>query len=140
MPNDTLRANARAIPIDRRAALSGLVAAGAMLIAPHAAKAASDDAEVFAALEHFGRLREAKEAADSLEELFPGQDAKKAADQAFNATYDAAEAMLRLRPQTIAGLRAIVQTLVDFGLFEVQDEGEALAQLLLEAPALGGEA
>ena len=50
MPNDTLRANAQAMPIDRRAALGSLAAAAAaMLAAPRVAKAAGaaePDAEV----------------------------------------------------------------------------------------------
>ena len=84
-----------------------------MMTADIPAASSPDNADVFAALERFGKLRETKEAADGLEEQFPGQEAEKAADGVFNATYDAAEAMLRIRPQTIAGLRAIVRALVD---------------------------
>ena len=48
MSNATFRANAQAMPIDRRAALSGLVALGAAFAAPHIAKAADLDADLFA--------------------------------------------------------------------------------------------
>src|SRR5579863_2826385 len=48
MPNATVRANARTLPIDRRAAIGAIAAAGAVLAAPRAAEAASPDAELFA--------------------------------------------------------------------------------------------
>jgi hypothetical protein len=48
MPNGTLSADAQAMPIDRRAALGAIAAAGAMLGAPCIAKGADLDADLFA--------------------------------------------------------------------------------------------
>jgi hypothetical protein len=67
-------------------------------------------------------------------------EAQDAFDEAVSATHAAAAGLLDFRPQTIAGLRAMVRALVDLNVFECQEEGEALASLLLEAPALAGEA
>jgi hypothetical protein len=67
-------------------------------------------------------------------------EAEDAFSEAISATDAAARALLDLRPQTIAGLRAMLRALVDLNVFECQEEGEALASLLLEAPALAGEA
>jgi hypothetical protein len=69
-----------------------------------------------------------------------GHKAQDAFDEAAPATHAAAAALLDLGPQTIAGLRAMVKALVDLNVFEGQEEGEALASLLLEAPVLSGEA
>ena len=63
MPKDTLTADAACMPIDRRAALGSLAAAGALLAAPRLAKAAGDDGDVFAAIARVEALRRADRAA-----------------------------------------------------------------------------
>jgi hypothetical protein len=53
MPNATVRANAKATPIDRRAAVSGLAALGALLAAPRAAKGSPGPSRVALAYAKF---------------------------------------------------------------------------------------
>jgi hypothetical protein len=77
-----------------------------------------------------------KQFRDAEYERVGANEAQDAFDEAVSATHDAATALLDFRPQTIAGLRAMVKALVDLDVFEGQEEGGALALLLLEAPAL----
>lgn len=64
MPKATVRANAQATPIDRRALFGSLAAAGALLAVPRTAKAAKGDPEVYAALANLNVLVERRRAAD----------------------------------------------------------------------------
>jgi hypothetical protein len=70
MPDATVRANAQAMPIDRRVALGSIAAAGAVMLAPSAALAASPDAELFALARKAKALGvECKAAADAVREI-----------------------------------------------------------------------
>jgi hypothetical protein len=206
MPNATVRANAQAMP-DRRTAFASLAATAALLAAPRAAKAAGDDADVFAAVERVRALRREQKALGERVSVIGGQlpvrpalldhdelfttrnairlfeslgvderhptlggafaraaeicrvevewvasrraamerleyeAAEEACSDAAAATSHAASELLDLRPRTLAGLRALVATLLDANFLEVGDDGgETLARLILESPALAGEA
>lgn len=225
--SDAFSANAASMP-DRRAALSALVAAGALLAAPRVAKAANPDADVFAAIEHVRALLCAQDAAcerlNVLNRLLPKQEdipalraqksdpatfktnkaagealghedvkaaqslarafrscgigennamfgaayarlmeiddawfefkrlwteardrlnydeVEEAWDDAVTATDNAAKALFDLRPNTVAGLRAIMVALKDVNFYENSEDGEDLQRFLLDAPALAVQA
>ncbi len=224
MPNDSLAANAVAMPMNRRAALGSLAAASGLLAFPGAAQAAPDDAHICAAIGSLKALQRIKEtAADSLaacEERLPrrsqfpallarqddraifgtekpvgepldsydieaAHNAQRALQmcgivgasalfgpalirlgeieqantefrrlwraakdhpdylafegafaEAASAVFDAETEMLKLRPETVAGLGALAAALLDANFFDSAAGGEALAQMLIEAPAL----
>ena len=92
------------------------------------------------------RIHEAKEAEKSWKgfreterERLGLEEAGGAYDRAADAVDQAALALVDLRPRTAVGVRAIAQALVDVDVFD-QDESQGLALLLLETPALDGEA
>ena len=75
--SNTIRANAPASSIDRRAALGAIAAASALLAVPCLAKASSDDAEVFATIQRLEDAHRAQsaigEAMDNLEHQLPSR-------------------------------------------------------------------
>src|SRR6185437_15954451 len=98
MPNATLRANAQAMPIDRRAVLGSLAAAGGLLLAPRAARADGDDAALFRQVERVVALHAAQQA-HAGDETEAGE---LAFDRAVSALAIAQDALLEMQPRTFA--------------------------------------
>ncbi len=103
MPNATVRANAQAMPIDRRTALGSLAAAGALLAVPRPAKAEGVEPEIAAAIARIQPLQQALIAAenrlDALEAQYveppPSDELMALADDrySFGATAQAGEVL-----------------------------------------------
>ena len=149
MTNATLRAHAQVMPIDRRAALGFIIAAGAMLAAPRIAKAADMEADpVFAAIEHYRAARERfGDAVNITDEVLARQQGRviTAADEAEYRTASDAEVsgfltVLSTPPQTKAGARAMREYVSQFDLdMEIGEAAlPALLGALLRSPLIAG--
>jgi hypothetical protein len=151
--SNVFRANAQAMPIDRRAALSGLVALGAAFAAPHAAKAALPALPaadpVFAAIErHRAALARLNFTCGLTDDVAAEQEGRTitADDEAQHAAADDDEAeafsgLLSTAPQTKGGARELIEyvaTLDD--LKGVEEALPAFLATLLRSPLIAGEA
>jgi hypothetical protein len=145
MPNATVRANARAMPIDRRLFLAAGTAA-AVFGALHAeASPPILDAEIFAAARAVEKVDEAYKrlAARADEWESAGRELSPEDDAALYAASDVYEealaALLSLAPSTVGGVRVMLKALAGDGLLERERAVDAL-EWLCDCPALGGEA
>lgn len=91
----------------------------------------------------FARVNEACEADEAWDEFRDAEierlgidEAQATLDEAASATSEAAHALLDLKPQTVAGLRAILITLEGVRFFDIQQDSEEIVRFLLDAPAL----
>jgi len=136
------------MPIDGRATtLSAFAAAEALLAGPMATLAGSPDAELFAAIAHVKMLNEVREAANDCavrewegvsstkRDLSAIEKAQAVLDQAVTELSEAQKVLLAVKPQTIAGNRAKLATLLETITFDGSPMAKALVQFLLEAPA-----
>ena len=161
MPHATARANAPAMPIDRRSALASLAATGGLFLAPRAAglneggrspktgsgeepvsqpptpadaaRAVGDDAALFSQVERVVALHEAAQA-HAGDETEAGEFAF---DRAVDALAIAQDALLEMQPQTFAGLRAMAAALVASDAFGLEEMAADLAQTIVDMPAPG---
>jgi hypothetical protein len=135
MPNDTLAANAAAMPT-RRAVLVSLAATGALLIAPQAASAANSDADIYAQVERVRATHSqllATAAADYIDE-----EAEEAAfDDAVDELAAEQEALLAIIPHSVGALKAVAAVLLETDAFGLETVAPALARAIIATPFPG---
>ena len=151
--SNAFRANAQAMPIDRRAALSGLVALGAAFAASHAAKAALPALPaadpVFAAIERhkvaWARLDGACTLTDEVLARQQGRTITPA-DEAENSAANDDEtaaffAVISAVPQSRAGARALIEYVRRLDDLTAIDEAlPTFLATLLRSTLIAGEA
>ncbi len=130
MPIATVRANVQAIP-NRRTALTALTGAGALFLAPRAARAEGDDAALFAQV---ARIVAMHAAAQPL-----ARGAGEAGELAFGNAIDALTVaqsdLMKMQPQTFAGLQAMAAALLASDAFGQEGMAADLAQTIVDMPA-----